>query len=210
MRLTKSIYVFFAMVVTALSLNTISVAGANQGNPVALLQYIADNMVDQLKANKATLKSKPQIVFKLAYQYVVPYADLAEMSRRVLPPAVWNGATPSQRVQFQKQFTTLLIRTYASALTSYQDQVVQFFPIRGNYQSERTVEVRSEIVSSSASPISVSYRLIHVGSVWRLYDMSVEGVSLIESFRSQFADILSTGDIQKLIDRLAGHNKGRG
>ena len=91
------------------------------GDPVGLLQHIADNMVSQLKANKATLKTKPGIVYKLAYQYVVPYADLSEMSKRVLPPQTWNSATAEQRRQFEKQFTTLLIRTYASALTSYQE-----------------------------------------------------------------------------------------
>lgn len=174
------------------------------GDPVQLLQYVADNMVTQLKANKATLKTKPGIVYKLAYQYVVPYADLAEMSKRVLPPQTWNSATPDQRHQFEKQFTTLLIRTYASALTSYKDQVVKFYPVRGGYGS--TVQVSSDIVSSQSQPIHVTYRLLKTSGGWRLYDMSVEGVSLIESFRSQFADILSHGDMGTLLQRMSGHN----
>ena len=206
MRSIKTVYVFLTMLLAILTFSSVNASGLNQSDPVSLLQYIADNMVAQLKSNKATLKSKPQIVYKLAYRYVVPYADLPEMSRRVLPPSVWNSATPAERMQFQKEFTTLLIRTYASALTSYQDQVVQFSPIRGEYQNQKTVEVRSQIISSSASPINVTYRLIHVGSVWRLYDMSVEGVSLIESFRSQFADILSQGNMQQLLARLSSHN----
>ena len=161
----------------------------SQSDPVGLLQYIANNMIAGLKANKATLKTKPGIVYKLAYRYVVPYADLSEMSKRVLPPQIWNNATSSQRVQFQKEFTTTLIRTYASALTSYQDQTIQFYPVRGGYEGARTVVVRSEITGSETQPIEVTYRLMRVGSVWRLYDLSVEGVSMLESFRSQFADI---------------------
>lgn len=176
-----------------------------QSDPVQLLQYIANNMVAQLKANKATLKSKPGIVYQLADKYVVPYADLPEMSKRVLPPRVWNSASAAQRAQFQHEFTRLVIRTYASALTSYQDQEVKVYPVRG--AAGNTVEVKSEITSSSSSPINVTYRLLRVGGVWKLYDMSVEGVSLISSFRSQFADILSNGSMQDLLNKLTKHNE---
>lgn len=175
-----------------------------QSDPVGLLKYIADNMITQLRENKATLKTKPAIVYSLAYKYVVPYADLPEMSKRVLPPNVWNGATAGQRAQFEHEFTRLVIRTYASALTSYKDQEVRFFPVRGSAGSN--VEVKSEITSSSNSPISVSYRLLRVGSEWKLYDMSVEGISLISSFRSQFADILANGSMNDLLARLSKHN----
>jgi phospholipid transport system substrate-binding protein len=184
----------------------VNAGGINQSDPVAMLQNIADNMIDQLKANKATLKTKPQIVYSLARRYVVPYADLPEMSKRVLPPDVWNKATPSQRAQFQNQFTTLLMRTYASALTNYKDQVVTFFPVRGGYGGQSSVEVTSEISSPSSDTIRVTYRLLRKGNSWRLYDMSVEGVGLIESFRSQFADILSQGDMNLLLQRMSNHN----
>ena len=181
-------------------------SAAIQSNPILLLQYIANNMIAGLKANKATLKSKPQIVYRLAYQYVVPYASLSEMSKRVLPPAVWNHATPDERARFQKEFTTTIIRTYASALTSYQDQTIRFFPIRGQYQHAGTVEVMSEIESSESSSVRVSYRLIRMGNVWRLYDMSVEGVSMLESFRAQFSSILSQGNMSQLLQKMAAHN----
>lgn len=178
---------------------------APQSNPVALLQYIANNMIAGLKENKATLKNNPSVVYSLAYRYVVPYADLGEMSKRVLPPQIWNSATPAQRTEFQKQFTKTLIRTYASALTSYQDQEIQFFPIRGGI-SGNTVEVNSQIVSPDRDPIRVVYRLMKEGSNWKLYDMSVEGISMLESFRSQFSDILAQGSMDQLLKRLAEHN----
>ncbi len=187
-------------------LMVVTIAQASvQSDPVQLLQYIADNMVTQLKTNKATLKTKPDLVYNIANKYVVPYADLPEMSKRVLPPRVWNSATAAQRTQFQHEFTRLVIRTYASALTSYQDQEVKVYPVRGDMGNN--VEVRSEITSSSSSPIKVSYRLIKVGGDWKLYDMSVEGISLISSFRSQFADILASGNMQDLLNKLSKHNE---
>lgn len=178
---------------------------AQSSDPVGLLRYIANNMIAGLKANKATLKTKPQIVYSLAYRYVVPHADLTEMSKRVLPPQVWNSATSAQRARFQKEFTTTVIRTYASALTNYQDQTIQFYPVRGG-SGGNTVEVNSDIISSQTQPIHVSYRLMRVGGGWKLYDMSVEGVDMLESFRAQFADILSQGDMEQLLQRLSGHN----
>lgn len=205
--ITSFLIVFFGWL---LCLNVYAQSGAVQSDPVALLQYIANNMINSLKANQATLKTKPGIVYSLADKYVVPYADLPAMSQRVLPPSTWNNASAAQRSQFQREFTRLLIRTYASALSSYQDQTVQFYPVRGGTEGVNTVEVSSEILSSSHDPIHVTYRLLHVGGVWRLYDMSVEGVSLIESFRSQFADILSSGSMDQLLNRLSQHNTGAG
>jgi phospholipid transport system substrate-binding protein len=206
MKINKFIGIFLVTIFGWMVTTTYAQSEAVQGNPVALLQYIANNMIAELKANKATLKTKPQIVYTLANRYVVPYADLSEMSRRVLPPQVWNSATPAQRTQFQQAFTRLLIRTYASALTSYKDQTIQFYPVRGGYEGRNTVEVSSDIMSPEAQPVHVTYRLLHIGDVWRLYDMSVEGVSLIESFRSQFADILSQGNMDLLLQRISSHN----
>jgi phospholipid transport system substrate-binding protein len=84
---------------------------------------------------------------------------------------------------------------------NYEDQAIRFYPIRGS--AGNTVEVRSQIISSQNQPIDVTYRLIRVGASWKLYDMSVEGVSMLSSFRAQFADILSRGDMNTLLQRLS-------
>lgn len=179
---------------------------AEGGGPVEVLRNVANQMIADLKSHEVTLKSNRQYVYSLAYRLVVPRVDIDEMSRRVLPPRTWAEATADQRAAFERQFVALMVRTYASALASYTDQTVEFYPIRGGYAGKRTVEVNSRIVSSSgAPPINVRYRLINSNG-WKLYDMSVEGVSVLESFRSQFADLLSQGDITALTKRLATHN----
>jgi len=180
----------------------------NQGDPVALLQSVADRMVAALKANKATIKTNPQLVYQLANKIIVPYADLSEMSKRVLPPQAWAQATAAQRAQFEREFTMVLIRTYASALAAYQNQQVKIYPVRGGYANQTMVDVDSDIVDGSS--IHVVYRMMRRGSQWRLYDMSVEGVSMLENFRSQFSDALSQGNMDELIKRLAAHNTRRG
>ena len=201
MQIKKLIIAYFMVLIACLM--PVSQASA-QSDPVRLLQTIADNMIAGLREHKATLKSNREVVYSLAYRYVVPYADLDAMSQRVLPPSAWKQATEAQRAAFKKEFTKLLIRTYASALTNYKDQTVKFYPARGG--SGNNVEVSSDIISSQSSPIHVTYRLLRVGGEWRLYDMSVEGVSLIESFRAQFGSILASGNMDELISRMSGHN----
>lgn len=204
MRANKIIIGMVALVIGWLSFASMAQAGV-QSDPIDLLKYISNNMIRELKANQATLKTKPGIVYKLANRYVVPYADLDEMSKRVLPPAVWRGASASQKAQFKKEFTRLVIRTYASALTSYKDQEAKFYPLRG--KAGNNVQIRGEIIGSESN-IQVSYRLLKSGGKWKLYDLSVEGVSLISSFRSQFAGILANGNMSTLLKRLSKHNKG--
>jgi phospholipid transport system substrate-binding protein len=201
----------FVVLFASLMLAGMQVASANDSDPVSMLQSLADQMIANLKSNKATLKTNPSLVYSLARKIVVPHADLSEMSKRVLPPQIWNSATASQRSQFENEFTTLLVRTYASALSDYTDQTVEFHPVRGGVVGKSTVRVDSQIVRSDGAPINVNYRLIRQGSVWKLYDMTVEGVSLIESFRSQFADKVSQGsDMAGLIQYISAHNAKNG
>lgn len=207
MRILNYISILFLVFFTSFVALTLEArAAANQNDPVALLRYVASNMIAGLKANKATLKSKPQIVYNLAYQYVVPYADLDVMAKRVVPPNAWRNASASERAQFKKEFTRTLIRTYASALTSYNDQTIRFYPLRAN--GGNTVVVQSEILNPNNSPIRVAYRLVRSGNGWKLYDLSVEGVSMLESFRSQFAGLLAQGNMQQTLSRMASHNQG--
>lgn len=199
----KIIYLSFLMLI----FSCINVAWANDGtNPVDLLQSISNKMISNLKANKASLKTNPSLVYSLAFKIVVPYADLDEMAKRVLPPEAWKKATGAERSQFESEFTTLLVRTYSQALADYTDQTVRFYPVRGGYRGRNTVKVDSQLIRSDGPALSMNYSLILRGSQWKLYDMTVEGVSLLESFRSQFSDKLSRGNIADLIRDLKQHN----
>jgi phospholipid transport system substrate-binding protein len=204
----KILSVVVTSVMILLSTLWVTKVFAADGGPVAMLESIADQMIAALQARKATLKTNPGVVYSIAYKIVVPHADLDEMSRRVLPPQVWQQATPAQRQQFKSEFTTLLVHTYASALAEYKDQTVKFYPARGS-DGQGAVRVNSQIIRNDGPSISVSYRLISRGSQWKLIDMTVEGVSLLESFRAQFADKLSQGgNMTSLLKDLSAHNRG--
>ena len=196
----------FAVLLTALFAATASFAASD---PVNELNSIANQLIAKLKENQTTLKDNPSLVYSLANDIVIPHADIDVMAKRVLPPKVWNSATPSQRSRFESAFSTLLVHTYASALANYNDQTIHFFPVRGGYAGKSNVQVNSSIERSDGPSIAVNYRLVWVGSEWKLYDLSVEGVSMLESFRSQFADQLAQGDIEALINKLSSHNSSR-
>lgn len=200
----KKIIAIFLTLISVVTFNTCF--AIDSSDPVNMLKGISDQMIADLQAHKATLKSNPSQVYGFARTVIVPHADLAEMSKRVLPPRIWNEASASQRSQFQQQFTNLLIRTYASALAEYKDESVQFFPVRGGASGKTTVRVDSNIVRSEGPSIAVNYRLVYKNGQWRLYDMVVDGVSLLESFRSQFADKLSKGSMDDLLRDMSAHN----
>ncbi|HLB57732.1 MAG TPA: ABC transporter substrate-binding protein, partial [Gammaproteobacteria bacterium] len=151
---------------------TVGVAQA-ENDPVSMLRSIADQLISSLESHKANLKTNPSLVYSLANRIVVPHADLAEMSKRVLPSQTWDQATSGQRAQFQTEFTKLLVRTYATALADYKGQTVEFYPVRGGYQGKNNVKVDSRIIPASGPTISVSYKLILEGVQWKLYDLSV-------------------------------------
>ena len=164
----KKLFAFIGILFLG-SLWTMGVAAGNNNDPVNMLNSVADQTISALKARKATLQKNPAVVYSLANKHIVPHADIAEMSKRVLPPAVWEKATPGQRAQFQSEFTTLLVRTYASALADYKDQTVRFFPVRGGFEGKNSVRVDSQIIRSDGPAISVSYRLILKGNSFISY-----------------------------------------
>ncbi|OIZ94392.1 hypothetical protein A1D18_06025 [Candidatus Rickettsiella isopodorum] len=175
-------------------------------SPVDLLQSTSNQLISALQRNQATLKTKPQIVYGIVNQILLPHVDVMSMSSKALGREAWLRATPMQRQAFAQQFVTLLIRTYSSALAQYTNERVNFLPLRGDYNSESRVQVNSVIVRETGPSINLSYRLMRVNGQWMLYDFSVGGVSIIESFRSQFAQELQNNGIDGLINKLAQHN----
>lgn len=175
-------------------------------DPVAQLSQTADQMITALKNNKAAIKSNPAVVEGLARNILLPQANVDLMAKLALGRDGWNNATDQQRTEFTNAFTTLMIRTYASAFSAYTDETVKFFPLRPGDMNGDRVQIKSEILQNGGPPIPVNYRLLQQGDAWKVYDITVDGVSLIQSFRSQFASQLSQGGMDQLLAALNQHN----
>jgi phospholipid transport system substrate-binding protein len=172
-----------------------------QTSPVPLLERTANAIIATLKENKLNLKSNPNIIYKAVEANLLPIVDVSGMSRSVLGRQAWNKATEAEKVQFSKAFTTLVIKTYSTPLAEYSDETVQFLPIRGAI-NDRFMRVNSVIVRSEGRNIPLSYSLVAKDGEWKIYDISVEGVSLLQSFRSQFAQALQNSSVAEITKQM--------
>lgn len=177
-----------------------------QSSPVPVLEKTAAQIIDALKQNQARLKSDPHIVYQSIEHYLLPHVDLEGMSRSVLGRGAWNKASLSEKKEFTQVFTQLVIRTYASPLADYSGETVQFLPIRGDIDS-RFMRVNSVIFRPNGQKIPLSYNLVSKNGQWKIYDLSVEGVSLLQSFRAQFGQVLQHSTMQALITQMRQNKK---
>lgn len=170
--------------------------------PVAMLKSTSDQMLSALRSNKATMKNNPDTIYRLVNSILLPHVDLESMGRSVIGRTYWYQATPAQREEFKKLFTRQVTQTYATALESYENETVKFFPIRAYNPGAQRVQVQSQIVRSNGQTIPVSYRLINQGGSWKVYDFSVEGVSIVSSYAAQFANDLQQGGLANLLTKM--------
>lgn len=185
----------------------LSVCAYSAPSPLPMMQETSDAMIAALQSNKAQLKTNPGIVHGIVRRILLPHVDVVTMSKLVLGRNGWTNATSAQRQQFIQQFTTLLIRNYSTALAEFSNEKVQFSPIRGGTQTKTRVKVDSRILQAGGPPIPVSYRLVYRSDKWKVYDLIVDNISLVKSYRSQFADVLSKSGLSGLLTQL-NHKNG--
>jgi len=172
--------------------------------PEALVKQISDEVLQAAKTDKAIQAGDITKIIELVDAKVMPSVNFLVMTRSAVGPQ-WRAATPEQRTQLQGEFKTLLVRVYSGALTQLKDQTVQVtktLPVQGSTQ----VIVQSE-VRGSGEPIKLDYRLDKFDGAWKIIDVNVGGIWLVQSYRSQFAQVLASGGIEALINRLAEQNK---
>jgi phospholipid transport system substrate-binding protein len=169
-----------------------------QTSPLPVLEQTANQIIDTLKTHQSQLKTDPNIVNQVIQRYLLPHVDVVGMSRSVLGREAWMKATPAEKTDFTQVFTKLVIRTYASPLRDYSGETIKFLPIRGSYET-RFVRVNSVISRPNGQNIPLSYQLVWQNNQWKIYDLNVEGVSLLQSFRSQFGNMLQHSTLRDLI-----------
>lgn len=173
-------------------------------SPVDQMQEEANRMVAQLNANKARLNDM-NVIRKIVNSVLIPNVDMDRMSASVIGQP-WRSATPAQKAEFQKEFAQLVTTTYSAALASYDDDKVLFQPMRENFANRQTMRISSVIVRKTGQRIPVTYDVERMGDRWKVYDFSIENVSMVQSYRSQFASTLASGGMPALLDRLRTHN----
>lgn len=175
--------------------------------PDELVKKTAEDVIFAIKADEEIQKGNKEKIYKLAEDKILPNFDFERISRLVLGRA-WRKTNENQKKGFIKEFRTLLLKTYAVALSKYKDQEIVFKPTRMS-KGDEIVIVKSEIVQNGGQPIKVNYALSNNSGKWLVFDIVIEGVSLVTNYRSQFSSEIKRNGIDVLIDKLAKKNKGK-
>ena len=179
-------------------------AHAEALTPDALIKNVSTDVIESVKADKAIQGGDVKKINDLVDAKVMPHVDFQRMTSSAVGRS-WRTATPDQQKRLLEEFKILLVRTYAGALTQVKDQTVQLKPMRST-PADTEVVVRTE-VKGKGDPIQLDYRLAKTGEEWKIYDVNVLGVWLVDQYRSDFATVVNASGVDGLIAKLVERNK---
>jgi phospholipid transport system substrate-binding protein len=172
--------------------------------PDALIKQVSTEVLEAVKADKSIKQGDVQKIIALVDAKVMPHVNFQRMTASAVG-RYWRQATPEQQKRLQDEFKILLVRTYSGALAQVRDQTVQLKPMRGSADDAEVV-VKTEI-RGQGDPVQLDYRLEKADGGWKIYDVNVLGVWLVENYRSSFAQEIGANGIDGLIAKMAERNK---
>lgn len=179
-------------------------AAAQQRAPDAMVKGVTEEVLTILREDKQ-IRSDSTRTAELIETRIAPHFDFPRMTALAVGRH-WTQANEEQRRQLSDEFRTLLVRTYANALTEYRDETVTFKPMRKGPDSKEVL-VQSQINKPGGQPIDLDYRLVDKGGEWKVIDVTVAGVSLVTNYRSSFNNEISSGGIEGLLKALQEKNR---
>lgn len=203
MKLLKQL---LAMAAMALAFGAQAAAPATATEaPDALVKRISQDVIDTAKADKEIQAGNQKRVMDLVETKILPYVDFQRMTA-LAAGRFWRDATPDQQKQLSAEFRTLLVYTYAGALSQIKNETVEFKPMRSD-PADNEVEVRSQVNVSRGEPIVLNYRVAKTPAGWKIYDINVLGAWLVETYKGSFASEIGKSGIDGLIKTLSEKNK---
>ncbi len=191
----------FALIVCLFTLPAVA-----QTNPEELIRETADQVMTEIKTNGDRYREDEAALYAMVDAVVLPHFDFDAMADLALG-RYGEQVTAEQKPLIVNEFRTLLVRTYGKALLEYNDEKVVFLPTAGDPASGE-VKVRSEIEQAGGFPIPMDYSLRNTDGTWKVYDISVDEISLVTNYRSSFARAIKKNGIDGLISTLRERNQG--
>jgi len=181
------------------------VSADTQQNPDQVIAETTTRMLDALKQDREIIDKHPGRVHELANQIIMPHVDFQRMSSWVLGKH-WRHASDEQKKAFPKQFRNLILRTYATALSEYTNETITYLPLRAN-DTATDVTVKTIIERRTGPGIPVAYRMHQTQDGWKVYDISIDGISLVNNYRRSFSSEIRRRGLDSLINKLAIKNR---
>lgn len=198
----------FIAVVTAVALVLCGAVYAEVGQtiegPVDMLKRTSDEVIKILQDQRDQIEAEPGLIYKIVDDYIIPHLDDVTMAKLALGKN-WRKADNEQKIEFVDQFRTLLVRTYSKSLQEFSDQTIKFHPVTLDAEETKIV-VKSDVLQSGGPTIPISYRMRIKDNAWKVYDINIDGVSLVTSYRGTFAQEVRKGGITGLLKMLRDKN----
>jgi len=177
-----------------------------QEAPDALVKRVTDEVLAIIKADKDVQAGNPRKVVELAEQKVLPHFDFMRMTRLAVGRS-WQQATDAQKEALVKEFRTLLVRTYSTSLSAYRNQSIEVKPVKMAAGDKETT-VRTAVVQQGGPSIPIDYAMEKADSGWKVFDVVIDGASLVTTYRGSFNEQVQRGGIDGLVKSLADRNRG--
>ena len=177
---------------------------AQEAAPDELVRKVTADVLDAIKSDKQLQAGDRKKALALAEQKILPHVDFREAARLATGKA-WQGATPEQQERIVGEFRSMLVRIYSSAIGVYQGQEMKVLPVR-MAPGATEVTVRNQYLVSGKPPVPVEYAMKKTPEGWKIYDITVEGVSLVLTYRAEFETITRTAGVDGLIKRMHERN----
>jgi len=189
----------------AMSTSVIAPAFAATEAPDVLVKRVSTDVIDSVKADKDIQAGNSQKIMDLVNSKILPYVDSDKMTSQAAG-RYWRQATPEQQKQLAQEFRTLLVYTYAGALSQIKNETIEFKPFRAD-PADNDVVVKSQVNLTRGEPITLDYRLSKGAQGWKIYDINVLGAWLVQTYTSTFSSEISKSGIDGLIKRLRERNQ---
>lgn len=187
------------------ALSFIAPAAAQELSPEQLVQKITEDVLAAVKTDKQLAAGDKQKAVKVAEEKVLPYIDFQYATRLAVGRA-WRQASAEQQKQLVTEFRNMLVRTYSNSISAYEGQTLKILPSRGKDNSADEATVRTQFVRAGGQPLPIDFQMHKPDNSWKVYDITVEGVSLVLTYRSEFDAIVKQQGIDGLLKALAQKN----
>jgi phospholipid transport system substrate-binding protein len=177
---------------------------AQELTPDQLVQKVTEDVLATIKADKQLASGDKQKALKLAEEKVLPHIDFEEATRLAVGRA-WAQATPEQKKKLVDEFRRMLVRTYSNAIEAYSGQTLKVLPSRGAPKDDDAT-VRTQFIRAGGQPLPIDFQARKTDKGWKIYDITVEGVSLVLTYRSEFDQVVKQEGMEGLIKRLSQKN----
>lgn len=174
-------------------------------DPLTMIKTTADQVLSEVTAHKAELEKDSSGLYALVQQYIVPHADFYRMAQ-IAMGRYWRRADDAQRQRIADEFRRMLVRTYATSLLNYSGQQIEYLPLRAQPDDTEVVVATRINLDTGGRPVPINYRVYKAADGWKLYDVIIDGVSLVANYRSSFASSIRHGGVEGLIKQLAENN----